>query len=91
MAQHWTPLQRIREQQIGKEGAALLAALLNDLRGDPRLTRWEEEFCTSLANGLREHGARMLLSDKQAAVLDSLRAKVEAPAPPDDAEPDPDL
>ncbi|MBL6082108.1 hypothetical protein JMJ56_29455 [Belnapia sp. T18] len=68
------------ELGIGKAEAALLEELLLDLRGHPRLTRWEEQFVADIQSVLREHGPRTRLSDKQVAVLEKLREKVGAPA-----------
>jgi hypothetical protein len=47
--------------------------LLDEMRGDPRLTAWEEGFLLSLT---RQQGD---LSDKQLRVLERLQAKVQAP------------
>lgn len=67
------------ELGIGKEEAVLLKDLLLSLRGDPRLTQWEEQFVVSLQRSVDEHGHKTRLSDKQVAVLKKLQDKTDAP------------
>jgi hypothetical protein len=59
--------------------ALLLGEILMDLRGDPRLTAWEEAFVTSLYRQLEERGAKMDLSPRQHAALSQVRANTDMP------------
>ena len=56
----------------------LLPEFLAYARGDPGLSAWEEGFLASLARSLMDHGARLLLSDRQLAVLAQVSAKLAA-------------
>jgi hypothetical protein len=71
---------------IGPIEATLLMEWLLDLRGHPRLTHWEEQFCCDMQRRVRELGAGILVSPKQRAVLLELQDKVgaELPDDPDD-------
>jgi hypothetical protein len=44
---------------------------------DSRLTDWEYTFISDLAVKLDDHGEDIRISDKQQAVLERLRAKVD--------------
>jgi hypothetical protein len=68
----------IWDRQLGKAEAFLLAEQVRDMRGDPRLTAWEEGFLSSIQLKLATYGAKALLTEKQVAVLEKLRAKVAA-------------
>ena len=45
--------------------AADLAAMIRTLRGDPRLTAWEEGFFANVEGILRQTGGRVQLTQKQ--------------------------
>jgi hypothetical protein len=69
------------ELRFGAKEAVLLKDRLLSLRGDPRLTRWEEQFVVSIQRSIEEHGPQARLSDKQIAVLLEVKAKTDASEP----------
>lgn len=65
-----------------------LSVILQEGRGDPRLTAWEEGFLASMADIQRRTGGQPELSEKQAKVLLSIEDKLRLPAPdPEEQEP----
>lgn len=73
-------MERPRQWGIGAAEAARLDDILQDLRGHPRLSAWEELFIASLQRALAEHGPRAGLTDKQREILGELRRRLAAPA-----------
>ena len=52
-------------REMRRETAADLAAMIRTLRGDPRLTAWEEGFFANIEGILRQTGGRVQLTQKQ--------------------------
>ncbi len=68
---------RVRALVVSPEHDELMTFAMT-MRGDPRLTAWEEGF---LANMVEVARIRRPLTEKQRAVLERIRAKVAAPLP----------
>lgn len=73
-----------RSVTLGDEGAAILAEMIRDARGAPRLTAWEERFLCDLAQRLRTWGPRTFLSMGQVDKLEEILNAAALPAFSDD-------
>lgn len=76
-----------RRQYAGDE-APLLAERVQEVRGDARLTAWEENFLASIAERLRSYGERTAISQKQAATLAGIQQRLAAPPANENADND---
>ena len=66
-----------RHQEMRRETAADLAAMIRALRGDPRLTYWEEGFFANVEGILRQTGGRVQLTRKQWEKAWQIRDRLE--------------
>ena len=68
-------------REMRQETAAYLAAMIRELRGDPRLSAWEEGFFASVEGVIRQTGGRVQLSRKQWEKAWQIRDRLENAAP----------
>jgi hypothetical protein len=79
--------QLSREDQRARLDASWdISFMINWLRGDPRLTWWEEAFLTSMKDRLRLTRGQMAISPKQWDKLWQIMEKVEEDPTEDTAE-----
>ena len=91
LARQYPPLGRFRELSQEEREARLetsqeLAELIRWIRGDVRLSAWDEQFLAGMAHVLSKYEGRARISRKQWDQLWRIFALATDPAAADDAE-----